>query len=795
MSASRTFTRAVSTSLLVAVTVGLAACSSSGGNGSPTLSSIQVTPANDQIPVGITQQFTAKGAYSDGTTGDLTAQVTWASATTAAASISPAGLATPGQPGSTVISATLGAVVGSTSLSVTAATLKSITLAPTNPSIAAGTTQQFAALGHFSNGDAHDVTQQATWTSGKPAAATIGPSGLAAGVAAGTTTISASLSGVTGTTILSVTSSTLQSILVTPASPQVAVGLTVPLKATGTFSDGTTQDLTGLATWSSASTAVATVAATGIVSGVLAGTSTITATFSGVSGSTLVTVGSSVLQSIVVTPAGQTIPVNGTLQMTATGHFSDSSTRDVTAQASWTANPATPVSVSITPAGLVTGVAVGTPQVMATLSGVSGTTNLTVGAAPAIPEPPPDVANYFQIMIDNRITSSVTPNFLVNANQMSLTSPLIINPTFLTGGGPNFSDWTAPVFQILDSTTGTFATSVVYPDDGYFTLDMLPLDASGQYRILKIPFLDPSDKTRSLGGSGHLTITLGAEAQTSIVQSADTKLYAFSLPDWNPASTTAGGQQAWDYVEFNCATQAVNGTPVCVINTTNVDFFFLGITVMARQPGVPYTSFGLDVSVPNAMASMLAALDALTGDYSSGKINSSTSGQFIRYLAPGHSFTSAATALDAQITASWNHYTQATLSYQVSGVQCTATNVSNVLQFTAPQAFSVAMPTTLEAVSATGPLDTGPLPPLVQNCVKYIAAYLNRGVFQDTSTWLTTAAYYPAGGTWNQYAAILHANFIQNLAYGFSYDDVPGAPQTNPSVGNATSTTLVLSDH
>ena len=792
MSASRTFAWAVSMSFLVAVTVGLAACSSSG-NGSPTLSSIQVTPANEQLAVGITQQFAAKGAYNDGTTRDVTAQVTWASATTAAATISPAGLATPGQAGSTVISATLGGVVGSTSLSVTAAALKSITLAPTNPSIAATTTKQFTATGHFSDGDAHDVTQQATWTSTTQAAATVGPSGLAAGVAAGSTTISASLTGVTGTTTLSVTSHTLQSIQVTPASPQVAVGLTVALKATGTFSDSTTQDLTGQATWSSSSTTVATVAATGIVNGVKVGSSTIAAAFSGVSGSTPVTVDSSVLQSIVVTPAGQTIAVSGTLQMTATGHFSDSDTHDVTAQASWTANPASPVSVSITPAGLVTGVAVGTPQVVATLSGVSGGTNLTVGNAPAIPAPPPDLANHFQIMIDNRITSSVTPNFLVTANQMSLTSPPIINPTFLTGGGSQFNDWTAPVFQILDSTTGKFATAAVYPDNGNFTLDMLPLDASGQYRILKIPFLDPNDPTLSLGGSGHLTITLGAPAQTQIVQSTDTLLYAFSSPSPDPAGT--GGQQPWDFVEFNCATQAVNGTPVCVINTTNVDFFFLGLTVMARQPGVPYTSFGLDVSVPNAMASMLAALDALPADYTNGKVIATATGQFIRYLAPQNSFTSATTALSTQISSSWSHYVNTPLQYSVSGVQCTATNVGGVLQFTAPQTFSVAMPTSLEAVSSTGPLDTGPLSPLVQNCVKYITAYLNRGVFQDTSTWLTTSAYYPAGGNWNQYAAVLHAGFIQNLAYGFSYDDVPGAPQTNPSVNNATSTTLVLSDH
>ncbi len=793
MRATRWFTRSVSKAVLLASFIGVAACSSNGGGtASPTLTSVQVTPASEQIPVGITQQYAARGSYSDGSTRDLTAQVTWASTTPATASISAAGLATAAHEGSTTITATLAGVSGSTPLAVTAASLRSITVAPASTSIAVSTTQQFVATGHFSNGDAQDLTQQATWTSSTPATATV-TAGLARAVAAGSTTISASLGGITGTATLSVTSHTLQSIQVTPASPQVPAGLTVTLAATGTFSDGTTQDLTAQAAWTSSASAIATVAATGVVTGVAVGSATITATFSGVSGSTPVTVDASVLRSIVVTPVDQPVTVGGTVRLTATGQFSDGDSHDVTAQASWTANPA--ALVSIAAPGLVKGVAAGTVQVAATVSGVSGGTNVTVGSSPAIPDPPPDVAGYFQIMIDNRITSSVTPYFLVTANQMSLTAPPIISPTFLTGGGPNFKDWTAPVFQILDTTTGQFASGATYPSDGSFTLDMLPLDPSGQYRILRIPFLNPADSTQSLGGSGHLTITLGAPTQTSIVQSQVTKLYAFALPTWDPTQDQVGGQQPWDFVEFNCATPSQNGTPVCVINTTNVDFFFLGITVKARQPGVPYTSFGLDVGVPDAMASMLAALDALPPDYKAGKVKSSSTGSFLRYLSPGHSFTSTTTDLDAQITSSWAHYASTPLQFWVTGTPCTATNVGGVLQFTQPETFSVTMPTTLEAVTATGPLDTGPLDTATGNCVKFIAAYLNRGVFQDTSTWYTTSAYYPPGGNWNQYAALLHSRFIQNLAYGFSYDDVPSVPQTNPAVNNATSTTLVLSDH
>jgi hypothetical protein len=47
-----------------------------------TLSSIAVTPANPSVAKGLTQQFAATGTFSDGTTADLSSQVTWASATT-----------------------------------------------------------------------------------------------------------------------------------------------------------------------------------------------------------------------------------------------------------------------------------------------------------------------------------------------------------------------------------------------------------------------------------------------------------------------------------------------------------------------------------------------------------------------------------------------------------------------------------------------------------------------------------------------------------------------------------------
>ena len=85
----------------------------------PTLVSIAVTPADPSIIVGATQQFTATGTYSDATTADITGDVTWASSLTAVATIAAAGLATSVAEGTTTISAILGSVVGSTTLTVT----------------------------------------------------------------------------------------------------------------------------------------------------------------------------------------------------------------------------------------------------------------------------------------------------------------------------------------------------------------------------------------------------------------------------------------------------------------------------------------------------------------------------------------------------------------------------------------------------------------------------------------------------------------------------------------------------
>ncbi|HET7106202.1 MAG TPA: chitobiase/beta-hexosaminidase C-terminal domain-containing protein, partial [Candidatus Acidoferrum sp.] len=232
----------------------------------PTLTSIAVTPAAPSAAPGATIQFHATGTYSNNSTQDLTSTVTWASSNTAGATITAAGLATAGTAGqSTTISATLGGISGSTTLTVSGATLVSIAVTPANSSAAAGTTVQFHATGTYSNNGTQDLTSTVTWASSNTTGATITAAGLAtAGTAGQSTTISATLGGISGSTTLTASAATLKSIAVTPANSSAAAGTTVQFHATGTYSNNSTQDLTSTVTWASSNTTGATITAAGL---------------------------------------------------------------------------------------------------------------------------------------------------------------------------------------------------------------------------------------------------------------------------------------------------------------------------------------------------------------------------------------------------------------------------------------------------------------------------------------------------------------------------------------------------
>ena len=150
-----------------------------------TLNSITIKPLTPpNLVVGSSQNFTAYAIYSDGSSEDISTQVTWTSSNGEVATINSNGLATGSAAGTTKITAfTDGTTSSSVSLKVIA--LSSIAVVPNSPAnIKVGLTQQFTATGTYSDGSMSDITTQVVWTSSNTSTATISATGLVTGLGA-----------------------------------------------------------------------------------------------------------------------------------------------------------------------------------------------------------------------------------------------------------------------------------------------------------------------------------------------------------------------------------------------------------------------------------------------------------------------------------------------------------------------------------------------------------------------------------------------------------------------------------
>jgi hypothetical protein len=184
--------------------------------------------------------------------------------------------------------------------SLTPAGLVSISITPPNSSLMPGQTQQLIATGTFNDGSTQTL-ESVIWSSSNPSAAAVsnspGNTGMVNAQTTGATTITATTGAVGASASLNVAG--LVSLTVAPANPTLAVGSGQQITATGTFADGSMQNLTTSVTWTSSNNSVVLIGSTpgfqGFAMGAAVGTSTITATFNGLSANTVVTVQTSLV--------------------------------------------------------------------------------------------------------------------------------------------------------------------------------------------------------------------------------------------------------------------------------------------------------------------------------------------------------------------------------------------------------------------------------------------------------------------------------------------------------------------
>ncbi|MCP4755356.1 MAG: hypothetical protein GY866_31210 [Proteobacteria bacterium] len=242
-------------------------------------------------------------------------------------------------------------------------TLTSIQVAPTDPVLVDPSIQQLTATGTYSNGASRDITSSVYWISEDPTKVTVSdatddaanPRGQAKTVFTGSTKITARSGNVRGFTTVTVTSTGLASIQITPGLPSLPFSLTpsVQFQATGIYADGTVVDLTEYATWDSDSTddSVATINNTsgkrGLASSVAQGATEISATYQSVVGRTILELNSATRSGPL-----QFSPVNPVIAKGTSQHFravailSNGKSYDVTDKVVWTSDQTDIASIS-----------------------------------------------------------------------------------------------------------------------------------------------------------------------------------------------------------------------------------------------------------------------------------------------------------------------------------------------------------------------------------------------------------------------------------------------------------------
>ncbi len=383
------------------------------------LGSIAVEPGDGFVlPLSATRQFRAFGYYTasgfpEAERCEMTSLVTWAALPAASVGIDSAGLAstTAVPSASALVTATAGPVTGTAHGEVRGSCVSGLLLRPSAAITPLGVPQQFFAEAALSDGTTFDVTLDAAtrWTSSNPSVASVS-GGVARPLSAGDTAIFAVYDAGTSSCAMAGTFSASAQLVVTPASlasifvscsgianwsatlTGIPAGVQIDCAATGTYSDGSTRNLTRVATWSSAGGAVASVsdamASKGRVLGRAPGTATISAALGGVVGNRPLTVVGATLAGIDVYPRTTSLPVGFTEKFSATGRYSLGGVVQayaITTLATWSSSAPTYVAVSDDPAakGRATTLMVTlTPvAISAAYQGVTGNASLAVNDA------------------------------------------------------------------------------------------------------------------------------------------------------------------------------------------------------------------------------------------------------------------------------------------------------------------------------------------------------------------------------------------------------------------------------
>lgn len=256
----------------------------------PPVATVTANSAQTTLTVGGTTQVNATLRDASGTTlSERT--ISWATSSSAIATVSPTGLVTAVSAGVVSITATSEGKVGSLQLTVLAPTPASVTVSPSSVTLTQG---QTATLTATVRDAAQNIltNQSVTWSSSNPAAVTILQSGQMTAVGPGNATVTATSGGRSGTASVTVTATPVASITLNASAITMAAGDVRVLIATAKDAAGNTLSGRSVA-WTSTNLSVVDGYEFGdaaVITGLAAGSAIVGATVEGKSASVVITV-------------------------------------------------------------------------------------------------------------------------------------------------------------------------------------------------------------------------------------------------------------------------------------------------------------------------------------------------------------------------------------------------------------------------------------------------------------------------------------------------------------------------
>jgi trimeric autotransporter adhesin len=384
------------------------------------VATVAVSLAKSSIGVGQTTTATALLKDSQGNT--LTDKiVAWQSSNPALATVNASGVVTGVAAGTVTISAISDGKVGSASLSITQSRAVTVAITPASPTAMVGRSAQLGL-------DVRDATgavltgRPVTWASATPAIATISSTGMVSALSVGSTTITATVDGVSATAQFTVTTVPVTSVAVAPTQLALNPGATAQLSvaaASSTTQSGSTRPVA----WSSSNPGVATVDANGLVTAVSGGTARVSATVEGVSASADVTVAAAAppqAATISITFNSSAITPGQSTQAVATVRDAAGNVL-VGRPVVWAS--ADPTMATVSSSGLVTALSAGTVTVIATTESVVGAATITITSAAPAP-----VANVALSVTPSSISAGGTAQATVTLTDATRRSPAARSP-------------------------------------------------------------------------------------------------------------------------------------------------------------------------------------------------------------------------------------------------------------------------------------------------------------------------------------------------------------------------------